>query len=285
MTEATDEWAGERVARWLRQAEDLERQLEPVAAALFTAARITTGEAILDVGCGTGPTTRRAAKLAGADGAVTGLDVSAEMLGAAASTPVGDGATIDWIVADAVTWTPEPSAYDLVMSRFGVMFFTDPVKAFANLLTATKLAGRLAMVTWARRDESAIFAVPLYAALAALGRDDVGVPDDKDAFSLYDRKSIEAVLGPAGWTDVDVVVHDVPLLLGGGLDADAAAEVAIGVGPTRHVAADLGDDTRRTVLDAIAATLSAHVDERGHVVLGAKVLITTARRSRWRPQS
>jgi hypothetical protein len=73
--------------------------------------------------------------------------------------------------------------------------------------------------------------------------------------------------------------------LGGGLDADDAAEVAIGVGPTRHVAAKLEDETRRTVLDAIATALSAHLDERGHVVLGAKLLITTARRSRWRPRS
>jgi SAM-dependent methyltransferase len=277
MTGANDEWAGERVERWLRQAASRDRQLEPVSDALFAAARVTAGEVVLDVGCGTGPTTRRAARFAGPDGAVTGVDVSAEMLEAAAGAAVDAGAAITWIVADVVDWPPPLSAYDLVISRFGVMFFRDPEHAFANLFAATRPGGRLAMATWARRDESAVFAVPLSAALAALGRDDAGLPDDKDAFSLHDRPSIEDVLGPAGWTDVDVSVHHIPLLVGGGLDVTSAAEVAIGVGPTRHVTESLDEATRRAVLEAVEAALAAHVDERGRVVLAASVVITTAR--------
>ena len=273
-----DEWTGDRVGRWVRQADGLERQLEPVGDLLFAAARLTTGETVLDVGCGTGPTTRRAATLVGSAGAVTGLDVSAEMLAAAASAPVGAGAPIDWVVADAVEWTAPASAYDVVISRFGVMFFKDPRRAFTNLLVATRPAGRLAMATWARRDESAMFAVPLRAALGALERDDSGLPDDADAFSLHDRSVIETVLRPAGWADIHVTVHRLPLLYGGGLDAPAAAQVAIGVGPTRHVADGLDEASRSAVLEAITAALADHTDERGRVVLGANILITTARR-------
>jgi SAM-dependent methyltransferase len=217
--------------------------------------------------------------LTGPDGAVTGIDVSAEMLEAAAATPVSGGAPIDWIVADVAEWSPPAAAYDIVISRFGVMFFTDPERAFANLFAATRPGGRLAMVTWTRRDESAMFAVPLYAALNALGRADAGLPDDADAFSLHDRASIGAVLAPAGWTALETSVQDLAVVLGGGLDPAAAAQVAIGVGPTRHVTESLDDTTRAAVLDAIATALGDHTDDRGNVVLGAKVLVTTARRS------
>ena len=104
---AGDEWEGERVARWIRQSEGLERQLEPVSDVLFAAARLQPGERVLDVGCGTGPTTRRAAAAVGPDGAVTGLDVAAPMLAHAASLPVPPGsAPIEWVETDATDLTP-----------------------------------------------------------------------------------------------------------------------------------------------------------------------------------
>src|SRR5262249_13867713 len=154
----------ERVERWIRQAPGLERQLAPVSDLLLEAARLRAGESVLDVGCGTGPTTIAAARMVGPRGRVGGLDVAGAMLGAAAtaaSRAGGDAAPIEWIEADAVTWTPDGPPRDVVISRFGVMFFSDPGAAFANLARATRANGRLAFASWQRRDDSATFAVPL----------------------------------------------------------------------------------------------------------------------------
>ncbi|MDZ4236127.1 MAG: class I SAM-dependent methyltransferase, partial [Dietzia sp.] len=126
----SDLWTPERVARWLQQSEGIERQLAPASAVLLDTAALQPGERLLDVGCGTGPTTRDAAAAVGPSGRVTGLDISADMIEAARSV---SPESIDWIVADVATWDPPPGAWDVVISRFGVMFFADPVTVFANL--------------------------------------------------------------------------------------------------------------------------------------------------------
>jgi SAM-dependent methyltransferase len=274
-------WAGERVERWVRRAAALESQLSPVADLLFAAAALAAGERVLDVGCGTGPTTRRAASLVGSSGAVTGLDISTEMLELAATTETTAGAAaIEWLCADAVDWSAPSPLFDAVVSRFGVMFFSDPVKAFANLAAATTPGGRLAMTTWARRDDSAMFAVPLHAALAAIGLDDSGLSDVADAFSLHDAETIGAVLAPAGWTDIKIARHVVPLLIEGGVSPDDAAVASLDVGPTRRVTTGIDEATRRRVVDAIATALRDHVGPDGNVVLDGTVVVTTARRRR-----
>lgn len=282
MTEPTsDAWDGDRVARWVRQSDALETQLAPVADELFAAARLAPGEAVLDVGCGTGPTTRRAAVEVGPDGAVTGLDIASEMLEAAAKTPMtADAAPIEWLHVDAVEWAPSPEAFDVVLSRFGVMFFDDAARAFANLAAATRPGGRLAIATWARRDESALFAVPLAATLSAMNRDARGLPDDEGPFSLPDTATITAVLEPAGWNEIQTEIRSLDLRFGGGLDPDAAALAALDFGPTRIVTADLDDTARPAVVAAITEALADHVDAQGHVVLGGTVVITTATRAR-----
>ena len=281
MTEATsDAWAGERVARWVQQSEVLEAQLAPVADELFAVARLAPGEAVLDVGCGTGPTTRRAAVEVGTDGAITGLDIASEMLDAAANAPVAAGAApIEWLQVDAVEWAPSPSMFDVVFSQFGVMFFDDPARAFANLATATRSGGRLAIATWARRDESALFAVPFGAALAALRRDASGLPDDKGPFSLPDAETITAVLEPAGWSGVHTEIRHLDLPFGGGLGPAAAARAALDFGPTRILTVDLDDSARQRVVAAITEALTEHVDTKGQVVLGGTIVIATAMRA------
>jgi SAM-dependent methyltransferase len=273
-----DAWEGERVARWVRKSDLLEAQLAPVADLLFDAAHLEPGEAVLDVGCGTGPTTRRAAVAVGAGGSVTGLDISREMLDAAASVPVADDAApIEWLAVDGVEWSPPSRAFDVVLSRFGVMFFSDPTRAFSNLADATRTGGRLAMATWARRDESDLFAVPYAAALATIDRDGIALPDDAGPFSLHDSPSIAAVLEPAGWTDLRTETRDLALPFGGGLDPEAATAAALDFGPTRIVTADLDERDRARVAAAITSAFEGHLDESGHVVLRGTVVVTTAR--------
>lgn len=279
MSSADDAWAGDRVTRWLARAAELERQLAPVDDVLFAAAALRPGERVLDVGCGTGPTTRRAARAVGAGGRVVGLDISAQMLAAAATQPNEDGgAPLEWVTADAVCWRPVPGAFDVVLSRFGVMFFSDPAAAFGRLAAATRPGGRLAMTVWVRRDESELFAVPLHAALGELRRRGVAVqaPEDDVAFSLADPTVVTTLLTGAGWSSVACTRHRLVLPFGGGLDASAAAIEAIGMGPTRLVTAGLDSDDRAAVTAAIATAFTRNLDTDGHVNLNATILLVTA---------
>src|SRR5689334_16505163 len=118
MTAAPDPWDDERTRRWVRQAEGIDRQLQPLSDALFAAAQLQPGEQVLDIGCGTGPTTRQAAALVGPTGRVTGVDITSEMLSAASVTPAApSSAPIEWLLADPVTWQPPTPLHDFVLSR------------------------------------------------------------------------------------------------------------------------------------------------------------------------
>jgi SAM-dependent methyltransferase len=272
-------WTGERVANWLRQETAIERQLAPVSEILFAAADLRPGERVLDVGCGAGPTTREAARRVGPEGRVAGLDVSGDMLAAAARHDGEDGAApIDWIEADAVTWDPPGGAYDVVLSRFGVMFFSDPAAAFATLGRAARDGGRLAVAVWGFRDESDVFRVALEAALAVLPSGTEVPPPDEGPFSLGDPGAVRSLLAGAGWSGVDVAVHDLALrFAGGGLGVEESADVALCFGPTRLVAAGLDDEARAQVKTAIAAAFEPHVRD-GSVVLQGRVHVVTATR-------
>lgn len=276
-------WEGERARRWLGHAAAIDRQLAPVTQLLFDGAQLAAGERVLDVGCGSGPTTRRAAGLVGPDGWVGGIDVSADMLAAAEEAGAGDPTNerIDWIAADVGSWAPTIEPVDAVISRFGVMFFDDPVTAFANLAAACRPGGRLCAMVWDRRDRSALFEVPLAATVGVLAAHGLPIeppPVDEAAFSLHEPAVVTALLTAAGWSDAEAVVHPVQLPAGGGVGPEAAADVLIDVGPSRALTEGVGASVRAEVVEAIAAALAGHLDGDGHVVLAGSVLRVQARR-------
>ena len=217
----------------------------------------------------------------GPAGRVIGLDISPELLAAAAAEPGEDGAApLEWVTADVVTWRPGDLTVDVVISRFGVMFFSDPAVAFARLAAVTRPSGRLAMAVWARRDESDLFAVPMHAVVEELRRRGVAVdvpPDDDGAFSLHDPAVVTALLTGAGWSGVRCAPHRLMLPFGEGVDPASAARVVLDFGPARPLAAKLGDDGRAAVTGAITAAFTERLDG-GCIELGARILLVTASR-------
>lgn len=278
MTSSAEEWNGEAGRRWLASADVRERQLAPIGDLLLTAAHLTPGERVLDVGCGTGPTTRLAAATVGPTGAVVGLDVATELLAAAARVPTApDAAPISWVAGDATTWAGE-DGFDAVVSRFGVMFFADPAAAFANLCRLTRPGGRLCVATWSPRPTMPFFELPVEVIRSYADRHGLTVeisPPDTGPFSLGEPDTVRALLTGAGWRDVQVTPHEVPLPVGA--DPAEAARAALNSGAARAALTPLDDHHR----DAIAAELAArYTADRatGAVHSTARPLLLTAHR-------
>lgn len=145
---------------------DLETLHAPMNGPLLTLACIEPGMDVLDVGCGSGAVTRRAAERAGVDGSVTGVDISEVLLNKARATAAAAGsATVKYLNADAQTYDFAPGSFDCVVSRMGVMFFADPMAAFANILGAVRPGGRLTAIVWRRGEANPWFRIPTEAAI------------------------------------------------------------------------------------------------------------------------
>lgn len=145
-----EDWAGSLGENWLANLDLFEGMIAPIGEAVIAAASPKRGEAVLDVGCGGGATTITLAKAVAPEGSATGLDISPALAGAALNRAAKAGIrNFSIITADATTARLQAASYDLIFSRFGVMFFNDPVAAFASLRRALKPTGRLQFACWA----------------------------------------------------------------------------------------------------------------------------------------
>ncbi len=274
----TADWAGETAARWLKVADHLEAQIAPVSDVLFEVAGLRVGERVLDVGCGRGTTTRRAAREIGRGGSVLGVDVSAPLIDTARAQP-GEGAPITWTVGDAQGYAFDPGAQDVVISRFGVMFFDDPIAAFANLRRATAVGGRLAVAVWQARDRNEVLQRPLDVAqrVATQKGVELAIPGPADGpFSLGDAATARAVVGAAGWSDVDFHPRDLTLYASGPGTPEEIVDIAMTLGPLHYALLECPEALREVVRHAIVDDLIPLHDGTG-VPLGASIAIVTAR--------
>ena len=153
-------WNSAGGRRWVERQQSQDIVLGPILQATLERARLRQGERIVDIGCGTGASSIALAERAGPSGQVLGVDVSAPMLARAAER-LPPGAPVKFVRADATTCRFESAAFDLLFSHFGVMFFAEPTRAFANLRTALKPSGRLAFACWRKFDENPWLQVPL----------------------------------------------------------------------------------------------------------------------------
>lgn len=269
-------WDEERAACWLANADAREKQLQPVSDALFERASLQPGERVLDVGVGSGPTTGQAWEAVRPDGSVTGVDIAPPMIAAARQRITAP--EIEWIVGDAASYDFSPRIYDAVISRFGVMFFTDPVAAFRNLCKATRPSGRLIVTVWSQLHATGLFGIPYTVAtttLHRLGAEYQGFPPDGILFSLGRPEIIREVLTAAGWGDIETTVDNRTLYLP--QDPPAAAKMTMASGPVQVLLEGQPNMVRAEVQSALTADYAHRQDELG-IGLPAGFIVVAARR-------
>lgn len=269
-------WDEDRAASWLANADARERQLQPVSDALFEHASLQSGERVLDVGVGSGPTTGQAWEAVRPDGSVTGIDIAPPMIAAARQriTPP----EIEWIVGDAASYDFPPSTYDAVISRFGVMFFADPVAAFRNLCDATRPGGRLIVTVWSPLYATGLFGIPYTVAtttLHRLGAKYQGFPPDGILFSLGRPETVRAVLSAAGWAQIATTVDNRTVYLPS--DPLAAAKMTMTSGPVQALLEGQPEMVRAEVEAALTADYIHRQNESG-IGLPAGFIVVAARR-------
>ncbi len=218
-TEQAEAWDGHEGDVWTDHADRYEHAGWRIWNHFADAQLIGVTDDVVDIGCGTGHSTRAAARIA-ASGHVLGLDLSKRMLGHARERSEAEGLkNIEFVQADAQVYLFTPSSFDIALSSFGAMFFSDPAAAFSNMATGLRDSGRLALLAWRTLPENE-WLMGLRGALAA-GRDlPMPPPDAPTPFSLADPDRVRMMLESAGYTGVELTAVDEPMDFG--VDVDDA---------------------------------------------------------------
>jgi len=253
-------WNGRSGRAWVESQallDDLFKRFEPL---LVDAVAAVHARRVLDIGCGTGATSLAIARSLGADGACTGLDVSEPMLALARARAEQEGLRIRFIRADAQTYAFEPAAFDMLVSRFGVMFFDDPVEAFANLRRAAAPGAALRMIAWRSAAENAFMTTAERAAAPVLPNLPPRRPDGPGQFAFGNRSHVEHTLARSGWHAIDIVPIDIPC----SVPADQLQTYVTRLGPVGQLLPELDEHTREDVIRTVTAAFDQYIQD-GHV--------------------
>ena len=263
--EQAELWNGPSGRAWVDTQPLLDQVLHPFEDLLVDAIQARRPRRVLDIGCGTGATTLAVARLLGTDGHCTGIDISEPMLAVARARAERDHIPADFIRADAQDYPFEPAGFDMLISRFGVMFFADPVQAFTNLRRAAARAAQLRCIAWRSATENPFMTAAERAAAPFLPSLPPRRPDAPGQFAFADTARVHAILADGGWNAIDIRPIDVECTF----PAPELAHYLTRLGPVGGVLQDADEATRRHVLDAVRPAFDPFVH-------GAEVRFTAA---------
>lgn len=251
-----ERWNGPAGKAWVDARPAMDTMFRPLQDRLVGAVRDTGARLVLDIGCGTGSTTIAIAEALPSGGGVVGIDVSAPMIADAKVRAAAADSEARFVVADAQTHDFPERTYDLLVSRFGVMFFEDPVAAFSNLRQAMRRDGHACLIAWRPATDNP-FMTAAERAVAPLLPD---LPPRKTVgpgqFAFGDGDYVRAVLEGTRWHDVEVTPLDQPCAFA----AEALDRYITGVGPVGLALREADDDLRARVLAAARQAFTPFVD-------------------------
>ncbi len=266
-------WNEQAGPRWVALAEPLDRELAPLGEAAMDRVGIREGHRVLDVGCGGGAATLAIARRTGPTGSVLGVDVSRPLLAHAEARRDARGlANVRFELADAQVTPFAPGSADIVFSRFGIMFFSDPQAAFANLRRALAPGGRIGFVCWQPADKNPVMALAARAASARVALPTPGDPHAPGPFAFADGDRTRRILEGAGFASVLVEPVEIAVSIAG--DLDEAAGFLMQLGPAAAALRDASPDIALAVRGELRAAIEPYATNGG-IVMPAAVWIAT----------
>jgi SAM-dependent methyltransferase len=273
-------WNGEAGQRWVEHDRALETALAPVTTALL--AQVPSGVALrgLDIGCGCGNQSLALARHIGPRGQLTGVDISAPMLAVArsrAATPEPARAALSFVQADAATHDFAATRFDLMFSRFGVMFFGDPLLAFRNLHRFGAPRARLTFCCWQASALNDWMNLPMQAALRHVPAPPAQDPHAPGPFAFADRERVQTVLEGAGFGEITILPLSMELCFAEADTLSGAVRKLVQIGPVGTLLAAHDEATRRRAREEICTAVESHY-RAGKLLLAGAIWLVTATR-------
>ncbi len=271
-------WNGDGGHAWMSFEDRLEASLSPLGDAAITAAKIHTDAQVLDVGCGCGGTSISMAQQVGVGGHVHGVDISRPLLQrATANARAASLQNLSFAEGDAQVYPFEENRYDVVFSRFGVMFFDDPIAAFTNLWRALKPGGRLIFICWQSAQDNEWVRRPLSVVAQHVPLPPPSGPGEPGPFSLSDKDRVHEILAAAGFTGTTTADLRQPFVLGD--DPQQALEFLLRLSPSGGAIrqADPDEPTRALIAGDMLALFEKFTTDRG-VIMDSASMIASAQK-------
>ena len=267
-------WNGPAGDKWATFADSQDAILESLGSAAMHACGIHPGHAVIDIGCGSGTTTIEIARRVGAEGRVLGVDISTPMLevGRARLAALGVGG-VTFENADVSTYPFESGTFDRIFSRFGVMFFIDPVRAFKNIRGGLKSGALLAFVCWQTLDKNPWMGIPLTVASRHVPAPPPADPDAPGPLAFANPDRVRNILSEAGFGDINVEPLETLLLID--RDVPGTVDHLLQLGPATRLLGDASEDIKARVAADLADAMSEYLTDSG-VMLGSATWIVSA---------
>ncbi len=268
-------WNGPAGQHWTERQPVQDALLAPVSQILMECAAPKPGERVLDVGCGCGAITIAVARAVAPTGCAFGIDISGPMLTRARQLAPKD-LPVEFVLADATVYPFDPESFDLLVSRFGVMFFADPVASFINLRAALRPSGRMAFACWREPRENPFFMTPLQATYRHVPKLPQVGPEDPGPFAFASEERVRRILTQAGFSQIAMEQRQLALDLAVERGLEAAVQSALEIGPAARALEGHPPEVCEAAKQSIRQALLPFA--RGQSVpLPASIWIVTAR--------
>ncbi|MEP6358698.1 MAG: class I SAM-dependent methyltransferase [Halioglobus sp.] len=275
--EQIEYWNGDAGRRWAEEDDTMAQLLRPISEALIAYAKLDGCRSALDIGCGGGSQSVMLADELGEGACVTGVDISQPMLAVAegkAAAPGHGRAAMDFVQADAATYEFLAGKFDLIFSRFGVMFFDDPVSAFTNIRTALQPGGRVVFCCWQPAKANDWTRIPLQAALQHVPAPAQADPDAPGPFAFSNPERVHDILQSSGFADISVEPYSTSLHFGKTSTlAQSVRELAM-IGPVSRLLVGQEADVLEKVFGSMEDVLAPHYRDGTLSLTGAVWFVT-----------